>query len=66
MKLFLRQVKALVRLAFLELWRRNDVFGLLVLGVALMVPLSMASIISSMVMILVILAGKPGSLAFFS
>ena len=43
MKLFLRQVKALVRLAFLELWRRNDVFGLLVLGVALMVPLSMAS-----------------------
>ena len=43
MKLFLRQVNALVRLAFLELWRRNDVFGLLVLGVALMVPLSMAS-----------------------
>ena len=43
MKLFLRQVNALVRLAFLELWRRNDVFGLLVLGVALMVPLSMAA-----------------------
>ena len=42
-KVFLRQVKALVKLSFLELWRRNDVFGLLVLGLALMVPLSMAS-----------------------
>ena len=43
MKLFLRQVKALVKLSFVELWRRNDVFALLVLAVALMVPLSMAS-----------------------
>lgn len=43
MKLFLRQVKALVKLSFLELWRRNDVVGLLILGLALMVPLSMAS-----------------------
>ena len=43
MKLFMRQIAALVRLSFLELWRRNDIFGLLVLGVALMVPLSMAS-----------------------
>ena len=40
---FLRQMKALVRLSFLELWRRNDIFGLLILGLALMVPLSMAS-----------------------
>ena len=40
---FLRQIKALVKLSFLELWRRNDIFGLLVLGLALMVPLSMAS-----------------------
>ena len=36
-------MKALVRLSFLELWRRNDIFGLLILGLALMVPLSMAS-----------------------
>lgn len=43
MKLFLRQMKALVKLSFLELWRRNDIFGMLVLGVALMVPLSLAS-----------------------
>lgn len=43
MKQFFRQIKALVKLSFLELWRRNDVFGLLVLGLALMVPLSMAS-----------------------
>ena len=34
---------ALVKLSFLELWRRNDIFGLLVLGLALMVPLSLAS-----------------------
>ena len=40
---FLRQIKALVRLSFLELWRRNDIFGLLILGLALMVPLSLAS-----------------------
>ena len=43
MKVFFRQIGALVKLSFLELWRRNDVFGLLVLGLALMVPLSMAS-----------------------
>ena len=43
MKTFLRQVKALVKLSFLELWRRNDVFALVLLALALMVPLSMAS-----------------------
>ncbi len=43
MKMFVRQVRALVRLSFLELWRRNDVFALVLLGLALMVPLSMAS-----------------------
>ena len=43
MRLFFRQAKALVKLSFVELWRRNDVFALLVLAVALMVPLSMAS-----------------------
>lgn len=43
MRTFLRQVGALVRLSFLELWRRNDVFGLLILGIALMVPLSLVS-----------------------
>lgn len=43
MKVFFRQIGALVRLSFLELWRRNDIFGLLILGLALMVPLSMAS-----------------------
>lgn len=43
MKTFLRQLKALVKLSFIELWRRNDIFGLLVLAIALMVPLSMAN-----------------------
>ena len=43
MTTFLRQAKALVKLSFLELWRRNDVFGLLILALALMVPLSMAT-----------------------
>ena len=43
MKTFLRQVKALVKLSFIELWRRNDIFALVLLGLALMVPLSMAS-----------------------
>lgn len=38
MRLFLRQVRALVKLSFLELWRRNDVFALVLLGLALMVP----------------------------
>ena len=43
MKLILRQMSALVRLSFLELWRRNDIFALLILALALLVPLSMAS-----------------------
>jgi len=43
MRLALRQVKALVKLSFIELWRRNDVFALLILALALMVPLSLAS-----------------------
>ena len=43
MKRILRQMKALVRLSFIELWRRNDVFALLILALALMVPLSMSS-----------------------
>ena len=43
MRLFFRQVKALVRLSFIELWRRNDMFALLVFAFALMVPLSMTS-----------------------
>jgi len=43
MRRTLRQMKALVKLSFLELWRRNDVFALLMLALALMVPLSMSS-----------------------
>jgi len=43
LKLFLRQMKALVKLSFVELIRRNEIFGLLLLAGALMVPLSMAS-----------------------
>ena len=43
MKTFCLQMRALVKLSFLELWRRNDIFGLLILGLALMVPLSLAS-----------------------
>ena len=43
MKLFARQTCALVKLSFIELWRRNDVFALVLLGLALMVPLSMAT-----------------------
>ena len=43
MKLVLRQVRSLVKLSFLELWRRNDVFALALFALALMVPLSMAS-----------------------
>lgn len=43
MRTFLLQMRALVKLSFVELWRRNDIFGLLVLGLALMVPLSLAS-----------------------
>ena len=43
MKTFLRQMRALVRLSFVEIWRRNDVFALALFALALMVPLSMAS-----------------------
>lgn len=43
MKLILRQMKALVKLSFIELWRRNDIFALLILALALLAPLSMAS-----------------------
>ena len=42
MKKRLRRIGALVRLSLLELWRRNDMFALLVLAVALLVPLSLA------------------------
>ena len=41
-KLFLRRMGALVKLSLLELWRRNDMFVLLVLALVLLVPLSMA------------------------
>ena len=37
MKLFARQTIALVKLSFIELWRRNDVFALVLLGLALIV-----------------------------
>ena len=43
MRLVLRQVKALVKLSFVELWRRHDIFALLILAFALMVPLSLAA-----------------------
>ena len=43
MTLVLRQLKALVGLSFVGLWRRNDIFALLILALALMVPLSLAS-----------------------
>ena len=43
MKTFLRQMKALVKLSFVELFRRNDVFALVVLALALLVPLSTAT-----------------------
>ena len=43
MKMFIRQLKSLVWLSFVELWRRNDIFALLILALALLVPLSMAS-----------------------
>ena len=39
----MRQLKALVKLSFLELWRRNEVFAFLLLALALMVPLANAS-----------------------
>ena len=37
-----RQMTALVRLSLLELWRRNEIVGLLILALAVMVPLSFA------------------------
>ena len=43
MKTLCRQMKSLVKLSFIELWRRNDIFALLILALALMVPLSMSS-----------------------
>ena len=43
MRVFAVQVKSLVRLSFIELWRRNDVFALVILALALMVPLSLSS-----------------------
>ena len=43
MKIACRQILSCVKLSFVELWRRNDIFALLVLALALMVPLSMAS-----------------------
>ena len=42
-RIFFKQIGALVKLSFIELKRRNDVFGFLLLALALMVPLSMAS-----------------------
>jgi len=38
----IRRIGALVKLSLLELWRRNDMFALLVLALVLLVPLSMA------------------------
>ena len=43
MKMFFRQMRSLVRISFVELWRRNDIFALLILALALMVPLSLSS-----------------------
>lgn len=42
MKGHVRRIGALVRLSLLELWRRNDMFALLVLALVLLVPLSLA------------------------
>ena len=42
MKTLLRQLGALVRLSFLDLWRRHDVWALIVLALALLAPLSAA------------------------
>ena len=42
MKGVLRRIGALVKLSLLELWRRNDMFALLVLSLVLLVPLSLA------------------------
>ena len=42
MKGTFRRIGALVKLSLLELWRRNDMFALLVLALVLLVPLSLA------------------------
>ena len=42
MRDFFRRIGALVKLSLLELWRRNDMFALLVLALVLLVPLSLA------------------------
>lgn len=42
MRVLFRQLSSLVRLSFLELWRRHDVFALLILALAVMLPLAMA------------------------
>ena len=42
MKGGMRRIAALVKLSLLELWRRNDMFVLLVLALVLLVPLSLA------------------------
>ena len=42
MNLLLSQCRALVRLSLLELWRRNDIFVLLILALVLLVPLASA------------------------
>lgn len=42
MKGYSRRIGALVKLSLLELWRRNDIFALLVLALVLLVPLSLA------------------------
>lgn len=40
---FIRQMRALVKLSFIDLWRRHDMVGLLILSLSLMVPLAMAT-----------------------
>ena len=42
MKGVMRRLGALVKLSLLELWRRNDMFALLILSLVLLVPLSLA------------------------
>ena len=42
MKSVMRRISALVKLSLLELWRRNDMFALLILALVLLVPLSLA------------------------
>ena len=41
--MFFRQMKSLIKLSFLELWRRHEIFAFLVLALALMVPLASAN-----------------------